>query len=158
MNRKLIIAVIGGGECSDRIERLAEEVGRFIAQKGARLVCGGLGGVMIAAARGAKTAGGETIGILPGNDPREANSCIDIPIPTGLGYIRNVLVIRAADGVVAIGGKYGTLSEIAFSMIEKKPIICLESLEVDPSIQKANTPGEAVEWVFKMIENGQNRC
>ena len=158
MNRKLLIAVIGSGECSDRIARLAEEVGRLIAEKGARLVCGGLGGVMIAAARGAKAAGGETIGILPGNDPREANPYIDIPIPTDLGYIRNALVVRAADGVVAISGRYGTLSEIAFSMIEKKPIICLESFEVDSSIQKAKDAGEAVKLIFKMIENGKNKC
>ena len=158
MNRKPLIAVIGGSECSERIARLAEEVGRLIAQRGARLVCGGLGGVMEAAARGAKSGGGETIGILPGKDPRQANRYIDIPITTGLGYVRNVLVVRAADAVVAIDGKSGTLSEVAFAMIEKKPLVSLESWDVDPSIRKASNPYETVELAFHLIANEQDLC
>ena len=157
INRKPVIAVIGGSECSDRIANLAEEVGRLIAQKGGRLVCGGLGGVMMSAAQGAKAAGGETIGILPGHDSQAANPYIDIPIPTGLGYVRNVLVVRAADGILAIGGKSGTLSEVAFSMIERKPIVSLESWDVDPSIHKAKDPLEAVELIFRLVTNGQNQ-
>ncbi len=157
MNRKPLIAVIGSSECSDRILRLAEDVGRLIAQRGARLVCGGLGGVMEAAARGAKAAGGETIGILPGSDPGEANPYIDIPIATGLGYVRNVIVIRASDAVIAIDGRSGTLSEVAFSLIERKPIVGLESWDVDASIRKANDPQESVEMAFQFIGDGKSR-
>ena len=157
MTRKPLIAVIGGGECPERISKMAEEVGRLIAERGARLLCGGLGGVMEAAARGAKTGGGETVGILPGSDPDEANPYIDIPIATGLGYVRNVLIVRAADGVIAVNGKSGTLSEVAFSMIEKKPLISLESWEPDATIQKAKDAHESVEMVFKLIRDGENR-
>ena len=151
MKRKPVIAVIGGNHCSAKIARVAEEVGRLIAERGARLVCGGLGGVMEAAARGAKSAGGETIGILPGDTWKDANPFIDIPIATGLGYARNILVVRAADAVIAINGNYGTLSEVAFSLIEKKPIVSLESWEVDPGIHKAKDSKEAVELVFRLI-------
>ena len=157
MKRKPHIAVIGGEECTNRVEGLAEEVGRLIAQRGGRLVCGGLGGVMMAAARGAKSAGGETIGILPGNDRGDANPFIDISIPTGLGYVRNVLVVRSSDAVIAIGGRSGTLSEIAFSLIEGKPVIGLESLQVDPPIPKAKDPHDSVETIFRLIDHGKSR-
>lgn len=153
MKRKPIIAVIGGNQCSAKIARVAEEVGCLIAERGARLVCGGLGGVMEAAARGAKSAGGETIGILPGDTWKDANPFIDIPIATGLGYARNILVVRTADAVIAINGNYGTLSEVAFSLIEKKPIVSLESWEVDPGILKAKDPQEAVELAFRFIDS-----
>jgi uncharacterized protein (TIGR00725 family) len=155
MKPKPMIAVIGGNRCSAKVARLAEEVGRLIAQRGACLVCGGLGGVMEAAARGAKAAGGETIGILPGFSRGEANPYIDIAIPTGLGYVRNALVVRAADAVIAINGSHGTLSEVAFSLIERKPIVSLDSWEVDPAVHKAKNPKEAVELAFQLIQHGQ---
>jgi uncharacterized protein (TIGR00725 family) len=155
--RKPLIAVIGAGECSGRMAGLAEDVGREIARRGSVLVCGGLGGVMEAAARGAKAGGGQTVGILPGSDPGQANAYIDIPIATGIGYIRNIFIVRAADGVIAIGGKEGTLSEVAYSLIEKKPLVSLESWEVDPSILKAKDPQEAVALIFQMLGNEKGR-
>jgi len=106
---------------------------------------------------GAKAAGGQTIGILPGSNPQEANPYIDISIATGLGHVRNIVLIRSADGVIAIGGKAGTLSEIAFSMIENKPIVSLNSWDVDPSIPQAQTPSETVDLIFRFIDNGQGR-
>jgi len=151
MAHQPVIAVIGAGDAPADVRALAFEVGCEIAAHKAVLVCGGLGGVMEAAARGAKSAGGETIGILPGDTWKDANPFIDIPIATGLGYARNILVVRAADAVIAINGNYGTLSEVAFSLIEKKPIVSLESWEVDPGIHKAKDSKEAVELVFRLI-------
>lgn len=157
MKRKRMIGVIGAGQCSARLARMAEEVGRLIARRGARLVCGGLGGVMEAAARGAKAGGGETIGILPDSNPDRANRYIDISVPTGLGYVRNALIVRAADGLIAVGGREGTLSEVAFALIEKKPLVILESWEVSPGVQGAGDPREAVDLLYKKMENGSGR-
>ena len=112
---------------------------------------------MEAAARGAKSAGGQTIGILPGTNPDEANPFIDIAIATGLGYIRNVLVVRASDAVIAIEGKAGTLSEIAFSLIERKPVVSLGSWDADPSVVKAESPDDSVQKVFRLIGHGPDR-
>ena len=116
MADKKTIAVIGGGQCTKKEARLAEEVGRELAKRGAVLVCGGLGGVMEAACRGARSRGGVTLGLLPGTDRDEANGWVIVAVPTGLGEARNALVVRAADAVVAIGGGWGTLSEIALAM------------------------------------------
>ncbi|MFH1790872.1 MAG: TIGR00725 family protein [Candidatus Omnitrophota bacterium] len=113
---KKLISVIGGHSCGEDIHALAEHVGRIIAEEGAVLVCGGLGGVMEAAAKGARAAGGLTVGIIPGEDKKEANEFIDIVITTGMGYSRNTLVAGTADAVVALPGKYGTLSEIGFAL------------------------------------------
>ncbi|MEW6170521.1 MAG: TIGR00725 family protein [Candidatus Omnitrophota bacterium] len=116
-----IIAVIGGNKCSNKVEQLAHKIGKIVAKVGAILVCGGLGGVMEASCKGAKSEKGLTIGILPSQEKTSANSFVDIALPTGLGYSRNVLVVKSADIVIAIDGKYGTLSEIAYALHFKKP-------------------------------------
>jgi len=131
--RKTIITVIGGSAASRGELLAAEEVGREIARRGAVLVCGGLGGIMEAACRGAKSAGGLTVGILPGVDRRGANDFVDIPLPSGMGYARNILVAYSGDAVIAIGGKHGTLSEIAFASIKGTPVVSLGSWELDES-------------------------
>jgi len=121
----------------------AEEVGRALGERGVALVCGGLGGVMEAACRGAKGAGGATIGILPGSDRAAANGFVDVAIPTGLGEARNALVVRAADAVVAVGGGYGTLSEIALALRAGKRVVGLGTWEID-GVVAADDPGAAV--------------
>jgi len=125
------IAVIGSGTANDKERHLAEEVGREIASQGATLISGGLGGVMEAASRGAKEAGGLTVGILPGRDAKSANPYIDIPIPTGLGEARNAIVATSANAVIAIGGALGTLSEIAFALKARIPVIGLSTWNLD---------------------------
>ena len=148
--RKKIIAVIGGSEPSAEEARLAEEIGRELAKQGATLVCGGLGGVMEAACRGASLEGGVTIGILPGDSPKAANPYVQIPIVTGMGYARNVSVVKSAQAVIAIGGSYGTLSEIAHALQSDIPVIGLNTWELsrngqqDNSIILAQNPTEAV--------------
>lgn len=136
------IGLIGGNRPSPGHLELAFEVGKLVAQRGGVLICGGLGGVMEAAARGAKQAGGLTIGILPGTDQGEANPYIDIVIVTGMGYARNALVALNSDSLIAVGGEYGTLSEIAFGRIYNKKIISLNSWEI-PGVIQARTPEEA---------------
>jgi uncharacterized protein (TIGR00725 family) len=123
--RQPIIAVCGAGRCDAALATQAEAVGRGIAHAGATLVCGGLGGVMEAACRGARLAGGTTIGILPGADPRAANPDVLIPIATGMGQARNVIIVQTADVVIAIGGEYGTLSEIALARKVGRAVIGL---------------------------------
>src|SRR5512137_2804296 len=119
--RRIIVGVIGAGTADPDLEQRAEEVGRRIAGQGWLLVCGGLGGVMAAACRGAREAGGTTVGILPGSDPAAANPDVDIPVATGFGEGRNVIIVRTADLLIAVGGEYGTLSEIAFALKAGKP-------------------------------------
>ena len=140
------IAIIGGHSCSKEIAKIAEEAGKGIAELGATLICGGLGGVMEASCKGAKSAGGKTIGILPGHDKAEANRYVDIPIATGLGYMRNNLVVKNADMVIAIDGKEGTLSEIAFALQMKKPILGLDTWDI-PGIIKVKNAQEAISWI-----------
>jgi uncharacterized protein (TIGR00725 family) len=150
-NKQEIIAVIGGGQCSKEETRLAEEVGRELARRGVTLVCGGLGGVMEAACRGASAEGGTTIGILPGDDRRAANPHVQIPIVTGLGYARNIAVVKSAQAVIAIGGSYGTLSEISHALQNDIPVIGLNTWSLsrngqeDKSIIPAQSPTEAVD-------------
>src|SRR3989442_629143 len=146
----LAIAVIGAGQCDAQTAALAEEVGRRLAQAGATLVCGGLGGVMEAACRGAKSTGGLTIGVLPGSDRADANRWVDIAIPTGLGEARNILVVRSAQAVIAVGGEFGTLSEIAFALKLGIPVFGLNTWQlarggtIKPIIPQAATAGEDV--------------
>ncbi len=140
------IAVIGGHICSPEIAKIAEQVGQEIARMGATLICGGLSGVMQAACKGAKSAGGRTIGILPGHDKKEANPYVDIPIVTGLGYMRNNLVVKNADMVIAIDGKEGTLSEIAFALQMKKPILGVNTWDI-PGIIKVKDAQQAIDWI-----------
>lgn len=123
--KNITIAVIGGHSCSKQVEDLAHNLGKNIAKVGYNMVCGGLGGVMEAVSRGCKEEGGLTIGILPGEDKKSANPFIDIVIPTGLGYTRNTLVVQTGDAVIALPGEYGTLSEIAFALVLKKPVISI---------------------------------
>jgi uncharacterized protein (TIGR00725 family) len=137
------VAVVGPGEATDAQLEAAEEVGRRLAEHDAIVVCGGLGGVMAAACRGARSAGGLTIGILPGGDRSEANEWVTVSIPTGLGELRNGLVVRAADAVIAVGGAYGTLSEIAFALKTGVPVIGLGSWDIE-RVQVARSPREAV--------------
>src|SRR5437867_8700117 len=152
---KPIIAVIGGSTCSSEEAAVAEETGRLLAQRGAILVCGGLGGVMAAAARGAQTNGGTTVGILPGDDPGDANTYIAIPLATGLGEMRNFLIVRTAHALIAIGGGVGTLSEIALARRIGKPVVGLHDSfrnAVDiPRVQKAV---EAVQWALERAREG----
>ncbi len=145
-----IVAVVGGGVCSAQEATAAEAVGRRLAEAGAILICGGLGGVMAAACRGARSAGGLTIGVLPGFHASEANPYVDIPIVTGMGEARNVVIVRTAWAVIAVGGEFGTLSEIAFALKLGRPVVGLETWELakagrpSDAIIKAKTPDEAV--------------
>jgi len=149
------IGVIGSGECSSKIKKLAEEVGREIARRGATLVCGGLGGVMEAAAKGAKEAGGLTVGILPGFHAEEANPYIDVVVVTGMSYARNAIVVRSSDALIAIEGKYGTLSEIAFALQMRKPVIGLNTWKISEEIVLSSSPVEAVEKAIDLIRGNK---
>ena len=142
--KTLIIAVIGDSDPSPECARLAEEAGRAIAESGATLVCGGLGGVMEAAARGAKSAGGLTVGILPGTDPGEANPHIDIPVCTGMGHARNAIIAATAIALIALEGSYGTLSEIALGLKLGRRVVALGRKESPAGVLTAKTPEEAV--------------
>jgi uncharacterized protein (TIGR00725 family) len=152
----MYISVIGAGHCLPETAKIAYEVGRHIAQKQAILVCGGLGGVMSAAAQGAKENGGITVGILPGTDRTGASEYLSIVLPTGLGYARNALVVQAADAVIAVSGEYGTLSEIGLALKMGKPVIGLQTWELGKQDQRvadivvAKTPEEAVEKALEL--------
>lgn len=151
------IGVIGAGQCSPEAEKLAEEVGREIALNKATLVCGGLGGVMEASARGAKQEGGNTVGILPGFSFKDANPFIDIPIVTGLSHARNVLVVRSSHALIAIEGGYGTLSEIAIALKLGKPVIGLRcTWEVSKEIITVETAQEAVKRAISLIHRSSS--
>lgn len=152
VERPLRIAVCGSGQSSDpTLLQAAEEVGRRLAEAGAVLVCGGLGGVMEASARGAAGAGGLTVGILPGRDAGEANPSIRIPLATGLGEGRNVLVVRASDAVIAVGGEWGTLSEVALARKIGVPVILFRpGLTASLELPQAGTEEEAVAGALAM--------
>ena len=137
------IVVVGASAASEEVTRLAEQVGVLIARAGAVLVCGGLGGVMEAAARGAKTAKGTTIGILPGTSRADANPYIDYAIVTGMGELRNFMLVRTADALVALPGRHGTLSEVAMALRLGKTVVSLKSFEIE-DVLTASTPEEAV--------------
>ncbi|OYD14942.1 TIGR00725 family protein [candidate division WOR-3 bacterium JGI_Cruoil_03_51_56] len=145
---RLFVGIIGGAECNPEIARLAEELGRAIARRGAVLVCGGRGGVMEATCRGAKSEGGLTIGILPGPDREEANPFVDVAIATGLGGARNLVIIRTADVLIAIDGSYGTLSEIGFALKMGKRVIGLKTWDI-PGIEKDDTVEQALDSAFR---------
>ena len=147
----MIISVIGAGKPTAEVAGLAERVGEELARRGIALVCGGLGGVMEVACKGAKSAGGTTIGVLPGSDPEAANPWVDIPICTGLAYARNVIVVKSGRAVIAVGGAYGTLSEIGHALAENIPVVGLRTWglvrddAVDGSIVVADDPQDAVD-------------
>jgi len=147
---RLLIAVVGGSTCSSEEAEWAAAVGRLVAERGAVLVCGGLGGVMEAAARGAKQAGGLTVGILPGSDADDANPYIDVPLATGMGEMRNALIVRAAHAVIAIGGGWGTLSEIALAQRIETPVVGLhDAFTSTVGIPRVATPDGAVQWALE---------
>lgn len=158
--KRIYITVIGGEkDASEEALKLAEEAGKLIAKAGAVLVCGGRRGIMEAAAKGAKSEGGLTIGILPGNSREDANPYIDIPIITELGFARNKMVVANGDAVIAIGGKYGTLTEIGFALIQGIPVVGLGTWEliqgngkVDKSITYVRTAKEAVQSALQLID------
>lgn len=149
-----IISVIGGSESTTKHRALAEEVGKELAKRGAMVVCGGLRGVMEAVCRGAKSAGGTTIGILPGRAASDANQYVDIPIITGMGYSRNVIVVHTGQAVIAIGGAFGTLSEIGHALGDGIPVVGLntwqltrngDGRDIEGSIIPASDAVDAVE-------------
>lgn len=127
----MIVGVIGGGHVSKEIGELAKDVGRRIAESGAVLLCGGRGGVMEMACKGAKEAGGLTVGILPTADPDDANPYVDVRIPTGMGFARNAIIAVASDALIAIDGRYGTLSEIAHALNLGKRVIGLRTWNLE---------------------------
>lgn len=154
--RQAIIGVIGASAADEAAWRDAEEIGGLIGANGFLLVCGGLGGVMEAAARGAKSAGGTTVGVLPQAERAGANPYIDIPIATGFGEGRNIIIIRTADVIVAVSGEYGTLSEIAFALRMGKPVVGLHTWEI-PGVLQAETPRDAFEMLVGLMAEQQAR-
>ena len=146
-DKKLTIAVIGGGRCSPKEAVLAEAVGRELAKREAILVCGGLGGIMEAACRGATIESGVTIGILPGDDPTTCNKFVQIPVATGVGYARNIAVVESSQAVIAIDGDYGTLSEIAYALKSDIPVIGLNTWALSRNGQEDNSIIEAEDAV-----------
>jgi len=161
IDKLIFIGVIGGGEVSSQVAEFAEEVGREIARQGAVLVCGGLGGVMEAACKGASSEGGLTIGILPGDNRLAANPYVKIPIVTGIGHARNVAVVRSSQAIIAIDGSYGTLSEIGHALQNGVPVIGLNTWSlsidgrVDDRIIPADSPKDAVNKAMELINNQQ---
>jgi uncharacterized protein (TIGR00725 family) len=157
----IYVSVVGGSVFEDEACEHAERIGRLLAQREAVVVCGGLTGVMEAVCRGAKSENGMTVGLLPGESRAEANSYVDIALPTGLGEMRNMLVVRAADVVMAIGGEFGTLSEVAFALRIGKPVVGLGTWELakggktDTTIDRVNSPEEAVDRIFEVARAGR---
>jgi hypothetical protein len=159
MARRAQVAVSGAARADETLARLAEEVGRRLAEAGFTLVCGGLGGVMEASARGAAGAGGEVVGIVPGDSPDDASPHCTHVVATGIGQARNLAVVASGEVVVAIGGEWGTLSEIAFARRLGRPVIALESWSMSgrgemrdaPGVESVGTPEEAVAAVRRAI-------
>ncbi len=149
--KKIIVGVIGGSEANKEIIKLAYEMGKEIAKHNYILVCGAMSGVMEATCKGAKGVGGLTIGILPGKEKNEANPYVDIPIVTAMSHARNAIIVRTADVLIAIGGKYGTLSEIGLAKVIDKPVIGLNTWEI-PGVIKVKTVKEAMEEVKKTVK------
>jgi uncharacterized protein (TIGR00725 family) len=147
---KRMIAVIGAGVADEFLRKNAEEIGRLLARRNAILICGGLGGVMEAASKGAISEGGITVGILPQDHKNEANPYIDIPVATGFGEGRNVIIARTADAIIAVGGEYGTLSEIAFGLRMGKPVIGIKTWDIK-GIIKAENAEDAVNKAFEAL-------
>jgi uncharacterized protein (TIGR00725 family) len=154
----MMVAVIGDGFCSAETSLLAEEVGRLLAENGATVVCGGLGGVMEAACRGAKDAGGLTIGVLPGRRRRDANRYVDIPIVTGMGEARNIIVVSSGQSVIAVSGGFGTLSEIAHALKLGIPVVGLGTWQLSrrgwkepKGIAQATDPADAVQKALALV-------
>lgn len=163
--RSLMVAVIGDAEPqgpdAQRILDWAEEIGQLLARAGATVVTGGLGGVMRAASRGASAAGGETVGILPGADRTAANEYVSVPVATGLGVTRNLVVVTAADAVIAVGGRHGTLSEIGLALRMGRAVVALASWRVEsdqrlagPRVHRVRDAREAVDLALQLARRG----
>ncbi|MBE9487494.1 MAG: TIGR00725 family protein [Chloroflexi bacterium] len=150
--RKIIIGVIGAGHASAAGELAARRVGQLLAEQGAVLVCGGLGGVMEAAARGCAEAGGDVIGILPGTSTMTANPYVTLPIVTNMGHARNVIIAHTAEALIAIEGEYGTLSEMAIGLKLGKTVVQLGSWSDLPDTFAAETPEQAVAIVMAAVK------
>lgn len=154
----MIISVIGGDAAGPEAVETAEAVGRALAKRGVTLLCGGRGGVMEAACKGARSEGGHTIGIMPGHDAQETppNEYVEFPVYTGLGYARNITVVLSGEAIIAIDGSYGTLSEIAYALIHEKPIVGLDTWDFayhghdGDRIVRASSPAEAVETAITL--------
>jgi len=157
MRWPVTIAVCGAGVADSEISGRAEAVGRAIARRQARLMCGGLGGVMAAACRGAKSEAGLTIGILPGRRVEEANEWVDVPIATGLAEGRNLLIIYNADGVIALPGESGTLSEIALALKTGTPVVDFGGWGIKGMIPGGDDPRQAVEILIREIEQTRTK-
>jgi uncharacterized protein (TIGR00725 family) len=154
------VAVCGPDPASPEVSEQAEEIGRLLARAGAVVVCGGLGGVMEAAARGASAEGGTVVGILPDRDRARANPFVTIAIPTGMGEMRNALIVRAADALIAVAGEFGTLSEIAFALKTGVPVVGLGTWELAKdgkgveAVARPTSPAEAVEVALRLARGG----
>jgi uncharacterized protein (TIGR00725 family) len=154
VTQPVYIAVIGGSEISPETAGLAREVGREVAARGAVLLNGGLGGVMAAAAQGAREAGGVSLGILPDGNRRRANPYLTYTIATNLGHARNVLIAHSADALIAVDGSYGTISEAAIALKLGKPVIALDVAWDLPGLRRAATAAEAVALAWEAVISG----
>jgi len=134
---------------------MAAKVGKYVAENGGVIVCGGMGGIMEGAARGAREAGGTTIGILPTDNKEDANEFIDYVIPTGFGEARNIMIVRTADAVVAFPGKYGTLSEMAFALLAGKPVISVSAWKLGDEIKQVADPLEAAKLAMELARKSE---
>ena len=157
MKKKTIIGVIGSSSCSMSVSEIAFMIGMEIARRDAMLLCGGMGGVMESACKGAKEGKGITIGILPGDNKESANAYVDIPIVTGIGEARNVIIAHSADAIIAIAGRYGTLSEIAFALRFDVPVVGIATWNIDIPILKAKNPKQAVDMALSAIQKTQRK-
>jgi len=154
MERTRYVAVVGSGEATGKLYDAAREVGRLVAERGGVVVCGGLGGVMEAAARGSTEAGGVAIGVLPDEDRGRANPYLSYSVATGVGQARNLAVVCSADVVVAVGGEYGTLSEIGLALKVGRPVVALRSWDLIGHVVVASSPVDAVERAFEALASG----
>ncbi|MGH6830783.1 MAG: TIGR00725 family protein [bacterium] len=154
-SKRVYLAVCGGNTANEAEARLAEAAGAAIARRGSLLVCGGLGGVMEAACRGAKAAGGTVLGIVPGEFRSEANGFVDISVATNMGHARNAIIVHTADGMLAVGGESGTLSELALALKLRKPVVILKGWEhlreMNPAPHFENSPEAAVDWLMSQL-------
>jgi uncharacterized protein (TIGR00725 family) len=157
MARAAAIAVIGAGDAPPEVLELALEAGREIANRGALLICGGRGGVMEAAARGARERGGHTVGILPGYDRDSANPAIEFAIATGMGEARNAIVVASADAVIALAGEGGTLAEIGFALKLRRPLVALRSWRQLEGLHRADTAAAAVTLALELAQRPSPR-
>lgn len=159
MTPRRAIAVVGPSDADDALRETAYAVGKLLAQRGAVVMTGGLGGVMAAASQGAHDADGLVIGLLPTSEPADANEFVDVAIPTGLGELRNGLLVRSVDGVIAVGGSWGTMSEIALAMRTGTPVVCLLGWKISDqagarvNLVSASSAAEAIDVLFRAMKD-----